>query len=120
VYRDCGLLGYTRHYLGVGDLPIIVSHSFGSLMLFGIYIPYSRIGVCLVIYIVLCLRINRVQWDSVCRLLLDPLEVNRFDQAEDPRQCSQYGVGGIVYAHGTPGHTNYYGTRRSDSPVRAS
>jgi hypothetical protein len=34
VYRDSGLTGYLRHYLGVGDLPIIVSHSFASLMLF--------------------------------------------------------------------------------------
>jgi hypothetical protein len=49
-----------RHYLGMGDLPIIVSHSFASLMLFVHYIPYSRIGVCLVIYTVLCLRTNPV------------------------------------------------------------
>jgi hypothetical protein len=28
------LLGYQRHYLGVGDLSIIESHSFASLMLF--------------------------------------------------------------------------------------
>jgi hypothetical protein len=34
VYRDSSLLGYPRHYHGVGDLPIIVSHSFTSLMLF--------------------------------------------------------------------------------------
>jgi hypothetical protein len=34
VYRDSGLSGYPRHYLRVGDLPIIVSHSFTSLMLF--------------------------------------------------------------------------------------
>jgi hypothetical protein len=34
VYQDFGLSGYLRHYLGVGDLPIIVSHSFTSLMLF--------------------------------------------------------------------------------------
>jgi hypothetical protein len=34
VYRDSGLSGYPRHYLRVGDLPIIVSHSFASLMLF--------------------------------------------------------------------------------------
>jgi hypothetical protein len=34
VYRDSGLSGYSRHYLGVGDLPIIVGHSSASLMLF--------------------------------------------------------------------------------------
>jgi hypothetical protein len=34
VYRDFSLSGDPRHYLGVGDLPIIVSHSFASLMLF--------------------------------------------------------------------------------------
>jgi hypothetical protein len=47
VYRDSGVLGYLQHYLGVGDLPIIVCHSFASLMLFVYYVPYSRIGVCL-------------------------------------------------------------------------
>jgi hypothetical protein len=35
------------------------------------------------------------------------------------RWCSQRGVGGIIYAHGAPSHTDYYGTHRSDSPVRA-
>jgi hypothetical protein len=34
VYRDSGLSGYPGHYLGVDDLPIIVSHSFASLILF--------------------------------------------------------------------------------------
>jgi hypothetical protein len=34
VYQDSGLSGYPRQYLGVCDLPIIVSHSFASLMLF--------------------------------------------------------------------------------------
>jgi hypothetical protein len=34
VYRDPGLSGYPQHYLRVGDLPIIVSHSFASPMLF--------------------------------------------------------------------------------------
>jgi hypothetical protein len=34
VYQDSGLSRYPRHYIGVGDLPIIVSHSFTSLMLF--------------------------------------------------------------------------------------
>jgi hypothetical protein len=34
VYPDSRLLGYLRHYLGVGDLPIIVNHSLASLMLF--------------------------------------------------------------------------------------
>jgi hypothetical protein len=34
VYQDSGFLGYPRHYLGVGDLPITVSHSFASLLLF--------------------------------------------------------------------------------------
>jgi hypothetical protein len=52
-------------------------------------------------------------------LLLDPSKVNRFDQAEDPRQLSQRGVEGIVYASGAPGHTDCCGTRRIDSHVRA-
>jgi hypothetical protein len=34
VYRDSGLSGYSQHYLGLCDLPIIVSHSFASLILF--------------------------------------------------------------------------------------
>jgi hypothetical protein len=34
VYRDSGLSRDSRHYLRVGDLPIIVSHSFASLKLF--------------------------------------------------------------------------------------
>jgi hypothetical protein len=34
VYRDSGLSKDPRHYLGVDDLPIIVSYSFASLMLF--------------------------------------------------------------------------------------
>jgi hypothetical protein len=105
-----------RHYLRVGDLPIIVSHSFVALC---IYIMYSRIGVCLVIYMVPCLRINQV-WDPVWRLLLDPSKVNHFDRAEDPGQHSQRGVGGIVYACGALGHMDWCGTRRSDSPVMAS
>jgi hypothetical protein len=67
-----------------------------------------------------CLRINRVLWDLVWRLLLDPLKVNHFDQVKDPRQCSRRGVGGIVYAPGAPSHTDCCGARRSDSPVRAS
>jgi hypothetical protein len=38
----------------------------------------------------------------VWQLLLDPSKVNRFDRAEDPRQRSQCGVGGIIYARGAP------------------
>jgi hypothetical protein len=34
LYRDSSLSGNPWHYLRVGDLPIIVSHSFASLMLF--------------------------------------------------------------------------------------
>jgi hypothetical protein len=34
VYRDSVLLGYPWHSLEVGDLLIMVSHSFASLMLF--------------------------------------------------------------------------------------
>jgi hypothetical protein len=34
VYWNLSLPGYPRHYLRVGDLPIIVSHLFASLMLF--------------------------------------------------------------------------------------
>jgi hypothetical protein len=60
VHQDSGLSGYPRHYLRVGELPIIVSHSFTSLMLFVHLHTYSRIGVCLVIYTVPCLRMNRV------------------------------------------------------------
>jgi hypothetical protein len=52
--------------------------------------------------------------------LLNTLKVNRFDQAKDPRQCSQRGVGGIVCARGDPGHMDCCGTRRSDSLVSAS
>jgi hypothetical protein len=54
------------------------------------------------------------------RLLLDPSKVSSFDQAEDPRQRSQRGVGGIVYARDAPAHTDYCGTHKSDSPVMAS
>jgi hypothetical protein len=32
-----------------------------------------------------CGRINRVLWDMVFQLLLDPSKVNCFDQVEDPR-----------------------------------
>jgi hypothetical protein len=56
----------------------------------------------------------------VWRLLLDPSKVNHFDQVEDPRQCSRWGVGGIVYARGTPGHSDCCGTSRIDRPIRAS
>jgi hypothetical protein len=55
----------------------------------------------------------------VWRLLLDPSEVNHFDQAKDPRQCSRRGVRGIVYARGTPSHTDCCDKHRSDSLVRA-
>jgi hypothetical protein len=34
VYQDSGLLGFPRHYRGVDDLPIMVSYSITSLMLF--------------------------------------------------------------------------------------
>jgi hypothetical protein len=53
------------------------------------------------------------------QLSLDPSNVNCFDQVEDPRERSRRGVRGIVYARGAPGHMDYCGTRRSDSPVRA-
>jgi hypothetical protein len=56
----------------------------------------------------------------VSRLLVDPSMVNRFDQGEDPRWCSRLGVRDIVYARGAPGHTDYCGTGRSGSPIRAS
>jgi hypothetical protein len=35
VYQDSSLFRCPRYYLRVGDLPIVVSHSFASLMLFG-------------------------------------------------------------------------------------
>jgi hypothetical protein len=53
------------------------------------------------------------------QLLLDPSKVNCFDQVEDPRYCSRRGVGGIIYAHGARGHTDYCGNRMSDNPIRA-
>jgi hypothetical protein len=53
-------------------------------------------------------------------LLLDPSKVNRFDQAEDPRQRSQRGVRDIVCARNAPDHMDCCGTRKSDSPVKAS
>jgi hypothetical protein len=40
--------------------------------------------------------------------------------AEGPRHSHRRRVGGIVYAHGAPGHTDCCGTRKSDSSVRAS
>jgi hypothetical protein len=55
VYRDSGLSGFPQHYLGVDDLPSIVSYPITSLMFLGIYISYSRIGYCLVVYTVPCL-----------------------------------------------------------------
>jgi hypothetical protein len=39
---------------------------------------------------------------------------------ESPRQSHRQGVRGIVYARGAPSHTECCGTRRSDSPIRAS
>jgi hypothetical protein len=42
------------------------------------------------------------------------------DTVEGPRHSYRRGVGGIVYARGAPGHMDCCGTRRSDSPVRAS
>jgi hypothetical protein len=39
---------------------------------------------------------------------------------EGPRHSHGRGVGGIVYTRGTPGHTDFCGTHKSDSPVRAS
>jgi hypothetical protein len=56
----------------------------------------------------------------VWRLLLDPLKVNHFDHAKDPRQSGGRGVGGIVFARGTLGHMNCCGSHRSDSLVKAS
>jgi hypothetical protein len=39
---------------------------------------------------------------------------------ECPRHSHRRGVGGIVFARGALDYTDYCGTRRSDSPVRAS
>jgi hypothetical protein len=75
---DCVLALLRITQVDPGDEPIpevVLSH-----------IPYNRIGVCLIIYTVPCVRINRVQWEPVWQLLLDPLKVNSFDQVEDPRQ----------------------------------
>jgi hypothetical protein len=44
----------------------------------------------------------------------------RCTAAEGPRHCHRRGVGGIIYARGTPGHTNCCGTHMNDNPVRAS
>jgi hypothetical protein len=43
-------------------------------------------------------------------LLLDTSKVNCFDQAEDRRQHSRWGVRCIVYAGGAPGHMDCCGT----------
>jgi hypothetical protein len=44
VYWDSGLSGYPQHYLGVDDLPIIVSYSITSLMLFvHLHIVWSHV-----------------------------------------------------------------------------
>jgi hypothetical protein len=40
--------------------------------------------------------------------------------ANGPRHSRRQGVGDIVYARGAPSHMDCCGTRRSDSPVRAS
>jgi hypothetical protein len=40
--------------------------------------------------------------------------------AEGPRHSHLRGVRCIVFARGTPGHTDCCGTHRSDSPDRAS
>jgi hypothetical protein len=61
-----------------------------------------------------------MQWDPVwllCRPLRGYFPVM---VGEGPRHSNRQDVGGIVYACDTPSHTNYCGTRMSDSPVRAS
>jgi hypothetical protein len=61
-----------------------------------------------------------MQWDLVWRLCR-PLGGHFLVMTgEGPRHSHRQDVGGIVYARSTVGHTYYYGTRRSDSHVRAS
>jgi hypothetical protein len=61
-----------------------------------------------------------MQWDLVWPLYR-PLEgLFPVSTAEGPRHSHQQGVGGIVYTHGIPSHTDCCGTRRSDSPITAS
>jgi hypothetical protein len=40
--------------------------------------------------------------------------------AESPTHSYRRGVGGIIYAYGTPDQIDYCDTHRSDSHVRAS
>jgi hypothetical protein len=61
-----------------------------------------------------------MQWDPVWRLYRPLRCLFPVTTAEGPRHIHQQGVGGIVYARGALGHTNYCGTRRSDNPVGAS
>jgi hypothetical protein len=61
-----------------------------------------------------------MQWDLVWQLCR-PLEGHfPVTTGEGPKHSHRRGVGGIVYACGTPGDTDCCGTRMSDSPVRAS
>jgi hypothetical protein len=61
-----------------------------------------------------------MQWDLVWRLcrLLGGHFLGM--AGEGPKHSHRRGVGGIVHARVAPGHTDCCGTRRSDSPVRAS
>jgi hypothetical protein len=61
-----------------------------------------------------------MQWDLVWRLCRPPKGHFNMTAGEGPRHSHRRGVWGIVYACGTPGHMDCCGTRRSDSPVRAS
>jgi hypothetical protein len=117
-----GLLGsLCFHTSDSGNLSIIVSYPFTSFMSFVYYISYSRIGYCFVIYMFPHLRtIERSgTWCGDCYLV--PQRPLPWCQVEGPRHSNRRGVGGY---HLCLRHCWSYGilcgTRRSDSPIRAS
>jgi hypothetical protein len=61
-----------------------------------------------------------MQWDPVWQLYRPLGGLFPVTAAEGPRHSHGQGDGGIVYAHGDPGHIDCCSTRRSGSPVRAS
>jgi hypothetical protein len=61
-----------------------------------------------------------MQWDPVCRLCRPLGGHFPVTAGEGPGHSHQQSVGGIVYAHGAPVHTNCCGNHWSDSPIRAS
>jgi hypothetical protein len=110
VYWDSGLSVYPRHYLVVDDLSIIVSYPITSLMLFvHLHIVwYNQILSCLIYDPVS--GESSMQWDQVWRLCR-PLEGHfPVTAGEGPRHSHRWGIEGIIYACGAPGHTDCCGT----------